>query len=118
MKTTLTITKALADGNRLRVLTALLELDELCVCQITALLELAPATVSRHMSILQTAGLVENRKCGRWVYYRKAADLPFSLIQWIKTSVTISEEAEADRQALTRILACSPDELCKTPKCK
>jgi len=46
------ITKALSDGNRLRVVVSLMEHEELCVCQITEMLKLATATVSRHMSVL------------------------------------------------------------------
>ena len=69
MREVLDITKALADGNRLRVLMALTG-GELCVCQIVELLQLAPSTVSKHMSILRQARLVESRKDGRWMYYR------------------------------------------------
>ncbi len=70
MKEIVAITKALADEGRIRCLAALRE-RELCVCQLIELLELAPSTVSRHMSILRQAGLVESRKTGRWVYYRR-----------------------------------------------
>jgi len=67
----LTIVKALADENRLRVLCALRD-REVCVCEITALLKLAPSTVSKHMAVLRQAHLVEGRKDGRWMYYRLA----------------------------------------------
>ena len=56
MEQVLGTTKALADGNRLRVVMALTDQEELCVCQITELLNLAMPTVSRHMSVLQKAG--------------------------------------------------------------
>lgn len=46
--------KALADENRLRILCALRE-GELCVCEVIALLELAPSTVSKHLSVLRAA---------------------------------------------------------------
>lgn len=65
------ITKALAEENRVRILLAL-EGRELCVCQIFELLDLAPSTVSKHLSILRQARLVEGRKEGRWMV------LPFS----------------------------------------
>ena len=61
MREFMTITKALADDKRVRTLLALRK-DELCVCQITALLGLAVSTVSKHLSILYQAGLVESRK--------------------------------------------------------
>ena len=63
------ITKALSDSHRVRALFALRN-GELCVCQIIELLGLAPSTISKHMSILKQAGLVENRKEERWMYYR------------------------------------------------
>ena len=64
----LNVTKALAEENRLRILLAL-GVEELCVCQIIELLELAPSTVSKHMSVLKQARMVDSRKDGRWTYY-------------------------------------------------
>jgi DNA-binding transcriptional ArsR family regulator len=60
---------ALSDESRLRALLALRG-GEQCVCIITAILKLAPSTVSRHMSILREAGLVTARKQGKWIYFR------------------------------------------------
>jgi DNA-binding transcriptional ArsR family regulator len=60
-------TKALADETRVRTLLSLRQ-GELCVCQITELFGLAPSTVSKHLSILFQAGLVDSRKDGRWMY--------------------------------------------------
>ncbi|MDO8606481.1 MAG: metalloregulator ArsR/SmtB family transcription factor [Phaeospirillum sp.] len=66
-----TVAKAVADPSRVRIL-KLLESGELCVCQITAVLNLAPATVSKHLAGLKTAGLLQQRRDGKWVYYRLA----------------------------------------------
>ena len=63
------IHKAIAHPARLRML-AMLRDGELCVCQITALLQLAASTVSAHLAELRAADLVEERKSGRWVHYR------------------------------------------------
>lgn len=63
------LTKALADGSRLRLL-KLLEDGEVCVCILTEALGLAPATVSKHLSLLKAAGFIQARKDGRWVHYR------------------------------------------------
>lgn len=71
MKPYLAITRALGDEARVRALLALRE-GELCLCQVIDLLGLAPSTVSKHMSLLYDAGLVERRKDGRWHYYRLA----------------------------------------------
>lgn len=65
--------RAIADPTRVRIL-KMLEQGELCVCQVTAVLGLAPATVSKHLSLLKAAGLLSQRKEGRWVYYRLAAN--------------------------------------------
>lgn len=69
MRDFVVITKALSDENRVRIV-KMLERDELCVCEITARLGLAPSTVSKHLSLLRAAGLVADRKQGLWVYYR------------------------------------------------
>ncbi|MBI2241900.1 MAG: winged helix-turn-helix transcriptional regulator [Magnetospirillum gryphiswaldense] len=68
--------KAVADPTRIRIL-KLLQSGELCVCQLTTVLGLAPATVSKHLSVLKGAGLVQSRRDGKWVYYRLAeTDFP------------------------------------------
>ena len=63
--------KGLADPTRLRI--AILLYDcELCVCDLTEVLALPQPSISRHMANLRIAGLVEDRRDGRWVYYRLA----------------------------------------------
>ena len=73
MRAFMTIAKALADENRVRIL-MFLRKGEMCLCQIIEMLHLAPSTVSKHMSILSAASLVDSRKEGRWMYYRRSAD--------------------------------------------
>lgn len=72
MKEYIRIMKALSDPNRVRVL-KLLKQRELCVCEIQALLGLAQSTTSKHMKILEDAGLVISRKDGSWLIYKNAA---------------------------------------------
>ncbi len=71
MKDLLKAAKALSDGNRIKAL-KLLEDRELCVCELTAALGLAQSTVSKHLSLLEDAGLVERVKDGLYVNYRLA----------------------------------------------
>jgi ArsR family transcriptional regulator len=106
-------TKALADGSRLRVIAALSRYSELCVCQITELLGLATATVSRHISVLQNAGLVESRKDGRWVYYRISGDFPELIKLWVNEELMQSPDIEADKIRLDQITAIKVEQLCK-----
>ena len=65
--------KALSEETRLRIL-KLLEEGELCVCDLTAALEMTQPTISFHLGILREAGLIKDRKAGRWSYY----DIDFS----------------------------------------
>jgi len=67
--------RALGDPTRLRV-AVLLSTRELCVCELTAILQLPQSSVSRHMATLRSAGLVTDRREGRWIHYRLAEPLP------------------------------------------
>jgi len=62
------VLKAAGDPTRTRIL-KLLEAGGLCVCQVQAVLGLAPSTVSKHLTILKNAGLVEDRRDGKWIQY-------------------------------------------------
>ena len=110
------ITKALADENRIRTLLALRQ-GELCVCQITELFGLAPSTISKHLSILSQAGLVESRKDGRWIYYKlPGKDAPVEVreaIDWVEKSLDGNPRADEDKQKLKKVLKQDPAVLCK-----
>jgi ArsR family transcriptional regulator len=112
MKTFVTVTKALADKNRVRAYMALRN-GELCVCQIIELLGLAPSTVSKHMSILKHAGLVESRKQERWIYYTFAKDVLKNTQQWVADAVGGDETILKDDADLKKIKNTNPDILCK-----
>ena len=109
------ITKALADENRVRILTAL-NGRELCVCQLIELLELAPSTVSKHLSILRNARLVDSRKQGRWMYYglmgENAPAAAREALQWVHASIRDTPRIVADNQRLEQILKIDPEILC------
>lgn len=114
MVKTLGILKALADRNRLRIVSALGRYDELCACQITELLQVTGATASRHLSVLQHVGILDSRKEGRWVYYRltppEGADLVF---KWVGESCDNEELFQADGQALKKIMGIGREDLCR-----
>ena len=116
MRDFMNITKALADENRVRALLALHH-GELCVCQITELFGLAVSTVSKHLSILYQAGLVESRKEGRWIYYRlpgKAASSAVrEALEWVERSLAAHPRIGADARQLKKILREDRVELCK-----
>ena len=116
MQEFLAITKALSDENRVRVLMAL-SAGELCVCQIIELLKLAPSTVSKHISILKQARLVESTKNGKWVYYRTDSNVPkvaSEAIAWAKKHLVA--EASIKEEALRLIIERQPVEVCRSQK--
>lgn len=107
------ILKAVSDPTRLRILMSLVN-GELCVCRITALLKLAPSTISKHMSILKNAGLVESRKEGKWVFYKLnyKVKMNSNILQIIQESLEEDELIKADAQRLDGIINLTHEELC------
>lgn len=68
MQELLSIFKALSDETRLRIL-KLLEHGELCVCDIVSALDMIQPKVSFHLGVLKDAGLIKDRKQGKWIHY-------------------------------------------------
>ncbi len=69
MQELLNIFKALSDETRLRIL-KLLEHGELCVCDIVSSLDMIQPKVSFHLGVLKDAGLINDRKQGKWIHYK------------------------------------------------
>ena len=115
MQNFLAITKALSDESRVRALMALKD-GELCLCQIIDLLELAPSTVSKHMSLLAHAGLIEKRKEGRWHFYRLASNgFPIEVkgvLNWVVQSLTDESVIHEDSIKLATVRKKNLEELC------
>jgi DNA-binding transcriptional ArsR family regulator len=115
MRDFMAATKALADENRVRVLLALRQ-GELCVCQIVELLGLATSTVSKHMSVLKQACLVDSRKEGRWIYYRLAGDdAPETVRRTVPLTLKLladDPQSRLDQQRLDAIRRLDPQDLC------
>ncbi len=111
----LAVAKALSDESRARALLALRQ-RELCLCQLVALLGLAPSTVSKHMSQLKLAGLVTSRKQGRWVYYRLAPSFDATIRvaqEWTLEALVRDPIVREDAKRLRSILRQDPAELCR-----
>ncbi len=82
------ILKALADDNRIRILN-LLRNDELCVCDIEAVLGIKQSNASRHLTRLKVAGIIDSEKKSQWVYYRLKAD---TFVKFPFLSIIINDE--------------------------
>ena len=106
MNAFMAVAKALADENRVRAL-MFLGGGELCVCQIIQMLPLAPSTVSKHLTILHQAGLIESRKDGRWIYYRLAdkgaSPAVRGALRWIRQTLGADPRIIADSRSLKKV---------------
>ena len=104
--------KAMAHPIRLRLL-AMLRGGPLCVCQMTVVVKLAASTVSEHLSELRKAGLVAERKEGRWVEYRLSdSALRQGLLDLVWPAMEEDREAQADAVLLKELRRVGVDELC------
>ncbi len=96
-----TIFKALSDETRLRII-KLLERGELCVCDITAALDMVQPKVSFHLNTLKEAGFIRDRKQGRWIHYSLTEKdlfqrlLVFSVCERIQDSTVSGDRKRLD----------------------
>jgi len=95
--------KALGDPVRLRLFHLLSISDELCVCHLTAALELPQSTVSRHLGMLRHAGLVETRRDGKWMHYHLNSGMASELATLVSDSFA-DDIFQKDRARLTAAL--------------
>jgi DNA-binding transcriptional ArsR family regulator len=104
------IPKALADENRVRMLLALNH-GELCVCRLTDLFGLSASTTSKHLSILYSAGLVNSRTEGRWMYYslagKEASPAVRHALRWVFAVLQEDPQIQADSEQLKSILTAA-----------
>lgn len=110
LPTTVQTLKALAHPCRLR-LAAVLRGGPLCVCQLTEIAGVAASTVSEHLAELRRAGVVRERRSGRWVTYELASPPSPTVAAALATlagDTTIRDDAERAAE-LRRI---GPEELC------
>ncbi|HRK32803.1 MAG TPA: metalloregulator ArsR/SmtB family transcription factor [Tepidisphaeraceae bacterium] len=108
---------AVADATRLRIVN-LLSTGELCVCDLVAVLRLPQPKVSRHLAVLRSAGLVEQRIESNWRHYRlapAASELHHKLLDCLTCCVSCVPQVRSDLQRLERKAACcAPVQLTKS----
>lgn len=105
--------RALGHPARLRTV-AMLRRGELCVCQITAVLKLAPSTVSAHLKELRRAGLTGERKEGRWVYVALTTDERMrALVEGALALVGDDLQLQADAKLVGELRALPVEDLCR-----
>jgi ArsR family transcriptional regulator len=110
---TVDVLKALAHPVRLRIL-AMLRGGELCLCQMTAVLDLAASTVSAHLADLTRAGLVEERKDGRWVFHRLAeGEAASAHLEPVWGAIVRDPQVESDARVLRELRRVPVEDLCR-----
>jgi ArsR family transcriptional regulator len=103
--------RALGHPARVRIM-AMLRTGELCACQITAVLDLAPSTVSAHLSDLRRAGLIAERKDGRWIYYRLATQDVQEIGEWLWQRITRDPQVSSDASVVKQLRGVPVEQLC------
>ncbi|HEY0793945.1 MAG TPA: metalloregulator ArsR/SmtB family transcription factor, partial [Chthoniobacterales bacterium] len=111
MPSTLNSLRVISDSTRLRLL-SLLEPGELSVAEIQEVLGMGQSRISTHLAQLKRAGLLQNRRVGKNIYYRWAQPASFPSDQ-LKSLVGLAEvdmpELQHDRQGVSHVLAKRQD---------
>ena len=92
----------------------MLRSGELCVCQITEVLKLAPSTVSAHLKDLKRAGLVSERKDGKWVYFDLIEDE--GTRAWTEAALSglvHDPQIESDERLVAELRSLPVEDLCR-----
>ncbi|BAU56752.1 arsenate reductase [Halorhodospira halochloris] len=93
--------RLLSDPTRLRCIMLLQSEGSLCVCELTAALDIVQPKVSRHLATLRAAGLVVDERRGQWVHYR----LPDNLPVWVQEILKATVHGHDDRTERERLAA-------------
>ena len=113
MRELVKVFKSVADKNRLRIL-KMLQNKKMCVCELSAALGITRPSVSRHLSLMRDAGLVEDERNGPWIDYglckekinEYAPIIQSYLKEWINDDPKVRED-------LKKIKTLSREELCR-----
>lgn len=90
--------KCLAEETRLKSLLLISLKGSLCVCDLTQALDLSQPKVSRHLSELRKAGILEDERRGKWVFYGLSPALP----NWARG--VLSDTASCNPEYITECL--------------
>jgi ArsR family transcriptional regulator len=112
MKEMTTLFKSLEDETRLRIMNLLLGGSELCVCHMIEVLQLPQSTVSRHLAILKSAGLLKDRRAGVWIHYSIKPDLSPTHQIFIEALHTVLENNDMARKDKKRLAKLGPANDC------
>lgn len=110
--------QALADPTRWRIL-QLLSPHALCVCELADILGMPTSSVSSQIQVIKKAGLLEQEKCGKWIYYRVShihQNLLSSVAAHCHASVADNKQLQADQQMAATRLELREQSCCPRPQ--
>lgn len=96
--TPLTLFKCMSDATRLQLLLIIATVQEACVCDLMQALALDQPKTSRNLAQLRQAGIVQDERRGKWMYYSLHPELP----QWAKNIILAS--ADQQKTEIQKIL--------------
>jgi ArsR family transcriptional regulator len=88
------IIKAMAHATRLFIVEELAK-DERCVCELTEMVGADMSTVSKHLSVLRSAGIVSDEKRGAQVYYRLRCPCVLSFFECVESVLRTNAEEQS-----------------------
>ena len=87
--------KCQSDPTRLDILKIILERQNVCVCEITEILQLSQPKISRHLALLRNLSILLDERKGQWVYYRLNPDLP----EWVNAVLNVLNDEVLNKPA-------------------
>lgn len=87
--------KCLSDSTRLDILKIILARQNVCVCEITEILQLSQPKISRHLALLRNLSILLDERKGQWVYYRLNPDLP----EWVNAVLNVLNDEVLNKSA-------------------
>ncbi|MCK5198138.1 MAG: winged helix-turn-helix transcriptional regulator [Spirochaetales bacterium] len=94
--------KAMGDENRFRILMLLLR-RPLCVCELLEVLDIKGGTLSAHLKVLKNAGLINQKKDGRWIVYSISSEKNKVFLNEIEKGLEDNKRIQNDRTIIGRI---------------
>jgi ArsR family transcriptional regulator len=117
MNELVTFAHALADDTRWRILQLICN-EPLCVCELADILKMPQSSVSSHVQVIRKAGLLDEEKCGKWMYYRVAQShrrLLFTLGEFFEITTSSDAVLKADAKRAVKRLSERDGGCCPLP---
>lgn len=103
----------LSDDTRLRCLVLLQKEGELCVCEISQIMESIQPKISRHLALMRKSGLVSDERRGQWVYYSLNQSLPDWAKRIIEATLKNLMKEEPYNSDIRKMSSLRKENICK-----